>query len=69
VLIHLGDSLLATGNRQEALAAWREALAILEAIHGPDPDRVRSRISQQEHGVKTDTAGRATRDPSLEPED
>jgi DNA-binding SARP family transcriptional activator len=53
VLIHLGDSLLATGNRQEALAAWREALAILEAIHGPDPDRVRSRISQQEHGVKT----------------
>jgi DNA-binding SARP family transcriptional activator len=60
ILIHLGDSQLATGNQQEARAAWQEALSIVEAIHGPDPDRVRSRLSQ----IPADGGRPGTREPT-----
>jgi DNA-binding SARP family transcriptional activator/predicted negative regulator of RcsB-dependent stress response len=47
VLVHLGDSHLAAGAAAAARAAWREALEILEDLHHPDADAVRSRLSPE----------------------
>ncbi len=46
VLTHLGDHLHAAGQPQDALAAWQEALAILEDLQHPDASRVRAKLSQ-----------------------
>ncbi|HKF75035.1 MAG TPA: tetratricopeptide repeat protein, partial [Candidatus Dormibacteraeota bacterium] len=48
VLTHLGDARHAAGQSQAARGAWREAAAILDALHHPDAGQLRARLL--EHG-------------------
>jgi tetratricopeptide (TPR) repeat protein len=44
-LDHLGDTLLAAGDPDAASAAWRDALAVLEAPHHPVADEIRTKLA------------------------
>ena len=55
VLRDLGDALQAVGRDPEARDAWREGLAIGEALQIPEADEIRDRLS----------AGRAMRSARL----
>jgi DNA-binding SARP family transcriptional activator/tetratricopeptide (TPR) repeat protein len=44
-LTHLGDACRAVGRCQEATEAWTKALAILDDLHHPDADQVRTRLA------------------------
>jgi len=43
-LIVLGDTLQGAGRTDQARAAWREALAILEALGSPRAEKVRASL-------------------------
>lgn len=45
MLTELGDTWDASGNRNEARRAWRQALVILDNLHYPDADLVRARLA------------------------
>jgi tetratricopeptide (TPR) repeat protein len=44
ILTHLGDALQAAGDSVAARAAWQQALAILEDLHHPSAEKVRSKL-------------------------
>ena len=44
MLTHLGDAHQAGGDNEAARRAWQKALAILDDLHHPDADQVRSRL-------------------------
>jgi DNA-binding SARP family transcriptional activator/tetratricopeptide (TPR) repeat protein len=46
VLVHLGDTRHAAGQSELARGAWREAVAILDALHHPYAGTVRARLRQ-----------------------
>jgi DNA-binding SARP family transcriptional activator/tetratricopeptide (TPR) repeat protein len=48
VLTHLGDTHVACGDRAAAHAAWQQALHLLEQLHAPDTQAVRSKLHQLE---------------------
>ncbi|MET8563097.1 hypothetical protein ABZV75_21790 [Streptomyces flaveolus] len=41
----MGDTHLATGDREGARAAWEQALALLDRLGHPDAERVRERLA------------------------
>jgi DNA-binding SARP family transcriptional activator len=43
--VHLGDALSALGERDQARAAWADALAILDAMGHPEADGVRAKVA------------------------
>ena len=45
-LDHLGDMRRAASRTQAAIATWRQALDILEALHHPDADQVRDKLDR-----------------------
>ena len=44
ILTHLGDARHAAGEQQEARAAWKRALVILDDLHHSDADKVRAKL-------------------------
>jgi len=44
ILTHLGDTRHAAGDQQEARAAWKQALDVLDDLHHPDADKVRAKL-------------------------
>jgi tetratricopeptide (TPR) repeat protein len=44
ILTHLGDALQAAGDSVAASEAWQRALAILEDLHHPSAEHVRSKL-------------------------
>jgi DNA-binding SARP family transcriptional activator/tetratricopeptide (TPR) repeat protein len=45
-LIHLGDMRSAAGSRLAAIAAWRQALRLLDELHLPDAEQVRDKLKR-----------------------
>ena len=44
ILTHLGDALHLAGDQQEAGAAWKQALVILDDLHHPDAEQIRAKL-------------------------
>jgi hypothetical protein len=44
MLTHLGDAHDASGNPADARDAWEQALRILDELHDPAADKLRSRL-------------------------
>jgi DNA-binding SARP family transcriptional activator/tetratricopeptide (TPR) repeat protein len=51
-LIHFGDAHQAAANPDAARRAWQQALAILDDLHHPDADPVRSRLSRSTQSAR-----------------
>jgi DNA-binding SARP family transcriptional activator len=55
-LTHLGDMRCATSSPGAAVETWRQALDILEALHHPDADQVRDKLSRADELVSSASA-------------
>jgi tetratricopeptide (TPR) repeat protein len=49
-LTHLGDAHLALGDAQAAREIWQSALAILDDLHHPDADQIRTKLRHIDTG-------------------
>jgi tetratricopeptide (TPR) repeat protein len=62
-LTHLGDTHHAAGNPQAAHDAWQQALTILDDLHHPDADQIRTKLTtldtQSPHPADDDAHHRA----------
>ncbi len=47
ILTHLGDAYQASGDTGAARRAWQQALDILEDLHHPDAEQIRSRLGRR----------------------
>jgi tetratricopeptide (TPR) repeat protein len=56
-LTHLGDLRRAASSPQAAIATWRQALDILDALHHPDADQVRDKLDRAD-ALAASAAGR-----------
>jgi DNA-binding SARP family transcriptional activator/Flp pilus assembly protein TadD len=52
-LTHLGDMRHAASSPQAAIATWRQALDILDALHHPDADQVRDKLDRADELVSS----------------
>ncbi len=52
-LNHLGDMRRAASSPQAAIATWRQALDILDALHHPDADQVRNKLGHADELVSS----------------